>query len=48
MLAEGELLGLCPGGHIMELLRPELDVEEVVSEALLGCAGSGLWPRRCF
>ena len=37
-LAEYELLGLCPDGHIMELLRPELGSEVVPSEALPGCA----------
>lgn len=38
MLAEYDLLGLCPEGHIMELLRPELGGEVVPSEALPGCA----------
>ena len=37
-LAEYDLLGLCPGGHIMELLRPELGAEVVPSEALPGYA----------
>ena len=37
-LAEYELLGLCPEGHIMELLRSELGAEVVASEALPGYA----------
>ena len=38
MLAEYELLGLCPEGHIMELSRPGLGAEVLTSEALDGCA----------
>ena len=38
MLSEYELLGLCQEGHIMELLRPGLGAEVLISEALDGCA----------
>lgn len=38
MLAEYELLGLCPDRQIMELLRPGLEDEVLTSEALEGCA----------
>ena len=42
MLAEYELLGLCPEGHIMELLRPEVGAEVVPSKALPACAEAEL------
>ena len=38
LLAEYELLGLCPEEHIMELVRPMLGSGVTASEALPGCA----------
>ncbi len=37
MLDEYALMGLCPDGHVMELLRPQLGPEVLTSDALLGC-----------
>ena len=37
MLDEYAMLGLCPDGHVMELLRHQLGPEVLTSEALLGC-----------
>ena len=31
------MLGLCPDGHVMELLRPQLGPEVLTSDGLLGC-----------
>lgn len=37
MLDEYAMLGLCPDGHVMELLRPQLGPEVLTSDGLLGC-----------
>ena len=37
MLDEYAMLGLCPDGHVMELLRPQLGSEVLSSDGLLGC-----------
>ncbi len=37
MLGEYAMLGLCPDGHVMELLRPQLGPEVLTSDGLLGC-----------
>ncbi len=31
------MLGLCPEGHVMELLRPQIGPEVLTSDGLLGC-----------
>ena len=38
MLDEYAMLGLCPNGHVMELVRPQLGPEVLTSDGLLGCA----------
>ncbi len=40
MLDEYAMLGLCPDGHVMELLRPQLGAEVLTSDGLLG-SGDG-------
>ena len=37
MLDEYAMLGLCPDGHVMELLRHQLGPEVLTSDGLLGC-----------
>ena len=37
MLDEYAMLGLCPDGHVMELVRPQLGLEVLTSDGLLGC-----------
>ena len=37
VLDEYAMLGLCPDGHVMELLRPQLGPEVLTSDGLLGC-----------
>ncbi|MXZ90539.1 MAG: DNA polymerase III subunit alpha [Chloroflexi bacterium] len=36
MLDEYAMLGLCPDGHVMELLRPQLGADVLTSDSLLG------------
>ena len=38
MLDEYAMLGFCPGGHVMELVRKRLGAEVLTSDALLGAA----------
>ena len=38
MLDEYAMMGLCPDGHVMELVRPQLGPEVLTSDELLGCA----------
>lgn len=37
ILDEYAMLGLCPDGHVMELVRPQLGSEVLTSDDLLGC-----------
>ena len=37
VLDEYAMLGLCPDGHVMELLRPQLGPDVLTSDGLLGC-----------
>ena len=37
VLDEYDVLGLCPDGHVMDLLRPQLGREVLTSDGLLGC-----------
>ena len=37
MLDEYAMMGLCPDGHVMELLRPQLAGQALTSDELLGC-----------
>ena len=37
MLDEYAMLGLCPDGHVMELVRPQLGPEVLTSDRLFGC-----------
>ena len=37
MLDEYAMLGRCPDGHVMELVRPQLGSDVLTSDGLLGC-----------
>ena len=41
MLDEYAMLGLCPDGHVMELLRPQLGPEVLTSDGSAGYASDG-------